>query len=124
MNEIEIEMADASRINLPQTHLEIPHKLYVDREISWYEKCLLSELIRLCRFSANVKAESKKKIYCYPTNKYLQVVFNMSKTQIINTLNKLKGLGYINIYHAPNHITRRIYIVNEKCFDHKEEYII
>ena len=35
----------------------------------------------------------------------------------------LKKDGYIDVVYATNHITRRIYINNEKCFDRKEEYI-
>lgn len=117
MNERELQLLDDMRIDLPKTGIYTPHAIYMDYNLSCFEKMVLSEMIRL------IRASKRKNGYCYATNKYFSVVFHKSKTQIINVINKLKKDGYIDVVYATNHITRRIYINNEKCFDRKEEYI-
>jgi hypothetical protein len=74
-----------STISRAFTGIWIPRQVWLDKRLSYFEKCLLSEIHSLDHPERG----------CHASNKYFMEFFNERERKIQDGLSKLKSLGYI-----------------------------
>ena len=99
---------------MPTHQLMIPNTILVDNNLTHAEKLILGEIIWLQNHHEKKTGEA----FCYPSNFYLQCVFNYkSERGVILVLNSLANKGYIRILKNPHSNYRRLKYNFDKCFE-------
>lgn len=83
----------------PSFDANLPADIRYDKELSWFEKILYSE----------IRALSTKHGFCYAKNKYFSQVFGMTPREIQRGIKKLQELNYISVFKARNDVDGKIY---------------
>lgn len=85
--EKEIAIDAIGKIQLPSYFSVIPAEIRYDRQLSWFDKVLFSEIVAL----------TTVKQYCYATNNWFSKVFGVSDVTITRSIKNLSSNGYIYI---------------------------
>lgn len=88
----------------------IPKHIYLNDNLSWTEKILITEIKSL---------EGKKG--CYASNEYLAKFLQLSEGTIRNTISKLKKKNYIIDNSSNNNSNNRLLLVNDNVDDYLSE---
>ena len=94
----------------PNFYSIIPGVVRYDKNLSWFEKILYSEITALSNYKG----------YCYAYNSYFENVFSISQSTITRAIKKLEDLKYISIETITSKnnqiLERRIFILGENIY--------
>lgn len=100
----------------PTHDLTIPNAVLCARNLDTTEKLILSEVIWLQNCNDHKNGSDT---YCYASNFYFQMVFNLSKKQVIKCIKSLTEKGYIKIVKYQNGDFRHIRYNKDMCLGQK-----
>lgn len=83
----EVAFNAIGKIQLPSYFSVLPAEIRYDRQLSWFDKVLFSEIVAL----------TTVKQYCFATNNWFSKVFNVSDQTITRAIKNLSRQGYIYI---------------------------